>query len=452
MTIFWILAAGLAALGVLFVVLPLLARQDTGPGVDQDRLNLEVFRQQVAELDADLESGKLDRTQYKAARRDLERELLYDVDGLPHSAEDGGSTRRAPLVAVLAGLAVPVFAFGLYLAIGDTSIISRLEMAATGQGSAQGHAGAGGEQPLPSMDVLVERLAAKMAENPDNLEGWVMLGRSYFAINQPAKALQALEQAFGLAPENPEVILSYAQAIAANSQGRLAGRPAELIAEALEIDPGSPTGRWLDGLRIYQTEDFAGAVSRWESLLADLDPESEEAAELREFIADARERAGASPSPAGEDSEPVSAEVSAATPAPETATEQRAPPMTAEAAASDDEGTSLTVKVSLAEPLWKQADVNRTLFVYAKAVSGPPMPLAVKQLRTGDLPVTVTLDDSMAMMPAMRLSAFPEVTVGARISASGQATPGSGDLEGEVGPVKPGVSGPVEVVINRVRP
>ena len=80
------------------------------------------------------------------------------------------------------------------------------------------------------------------------------------------------------------------------------------------------------------------------------------------------------------------------------------------------------------------------------------MPLAVKRLRTGDLPVTVTLDDSMAMMPAMRLSAFPEVTVGARISASGQATPASGDLEGEVGPVAPGATSAVDLVIDRIRP
>ena len=80
------------------------------------------------------------------------------------------------------------------------------------------------------------------------------------------------------------------------------------------------------------------------------------------------------------------------------------------------------------------------------------MPLAVKRLRAADLPVTVVLDDSMAMTPAMRLSNFPEVRVGARISGSGQAMPQSGDMEGEVGPVKPGASGPVEVVIEHVRP
>jgi cytochrome c-type biogenesis protein CcmH len=121
------------------------------------------------------------------------------------------------------------------------------------------------------------------------------------------------------------------------------------------------------------------------------------------------------------------------------------------AASPETAGPAVTVNVSLAESLWKQADVNHTLFVYARAAAGPPMPLAVKRLTTGDLPVTVTLDDSMAMSPAMRLSAFPEVTVGARISASGQATPQSGDLEGEVSPVRPGESGPVDVVIDSVR-
>ena len=113
---------------------------------------------------------------------------------------------------------------------------------------------------------------------------------------------------------------------------------------------------------------------------------------------------------------------------------------------------ALQVEVSLAEPLWREADVNHSLFIYAKAASGPPMPLAVKRLKVADLPVTVTLDDSLAMTPEMRLSNFPQVIVGARISASGQASPQRGDLEGETGPLAPADQPAVKVLIDRARP
>jgi cytochrome c-type biogenesis protein CcmH len=452
MIAFWILAAGLAVLGALFVVAPLLTKREAEPAVDQDRLNLEVFRQQIKELEADLEAGNLDKAQYNAARRDLERELLYDVNGSP-GAEASAAGGRSPLIALMLGLAVPAFAVGLYFALGESSIIPRLEMAATAQGIQTGHDGGAGGQPLPSMDALVERLAARMEQSPENLDGWLMLGRSYFAINKPAQALAALDKAYALAPDNPEVILAYAQAVAANAEGKLVGRPAELIATALELDPSSVTGRWLEGLVVYQAGDFDGAVGRWEAILAELDPASEEAAEMREFIADARERADEASKAAPADAGPADAAALGAAGTPQPPPSQGA----SDAAAAEAEpgtpaGAKLTVNVRLAEPLWKDANVDHTLFVYARAVSGPPMPLAVKRLRTGDLPVTVTLDDSMAMMPAMRLSAFPEVTVGARISASGQATPASGDLEGEVGPVAPGATSPVDLVIDRVRP
>jgi cytochrome c-type biogenesis protein CcmH len=132
---------------------------------------------------------------------------------------------------------------------------------------------------------------------------------------------------------------------------------------------------------------------------------------------------------------------------PVAATAEPAAAPTGEAAAS-----TVTVEVSLAEPLWPKANVNDTVFVYAKAASGPPMPLAVKRAKVGDLPIRVTLDDSMAMTPAMRLSSFPQVIVGARISKSGQATPQTGDLEGQSSPLAVADTPQVSVTIDRVRP
>ena len=435
MTIFWILVAGLAALALLFVVPPLLTRHEAERAPDQDQLNLALFRQQLQELDADLEAGNLDRGQYQAARRDLERELLHDVAG--QGAGPAGPGQRAPLTALFLALALPAFATWLYVAIGDSAIIPRLELAATNRANpaAAGHGAAGGAD-AASLEVLVERLAAKMEQNPDQLEGWLMLGRTYVALEQPAKGAAALQRALALAPQDPEIMVSLAQALAAAAGGQLAGRPVELITSALAVAPDHATGLWLQGLAAYQAKEFPQAVERWERLAQGLDPNGEDAAQLRQFIADAREEGGLPPGDA-----PTAAPAS---------------PMTGQTAAAGQDtlaaGPSLQVEVSLAEPLWREADINHSLFVYAKAASGPPMPLAVKRLKVADLPLTVTLDDSLAMTPEMKLSNFPQVIVGARISPSGQASPQSGDLEGETGPLAPADQASVKVLIERVRP
>lgn len=494
MTIFWILVAGLAALALLFVVPPLLTRHEAERTPDQDQLNLALFRQQLQELDADLEAGNLDRGQYQAARRDLERELLHDVDG--QGAGPAGPGKKAPLTALLLVLALPAFATWLYFAIGNSAIIPRLELAAANQASSPpaGHGMASGAgTDAASLEVLVERLAAKMEENPDQLEGWIMLGRTYVAMEQPAKGAAALERALALAPQDPEVMISLAQALAAAAGGQLPGRPTELIATALAVAPDHATGLWLHGLAAYQAKDYAQAVARWERLIQGLDPNGEDAAQLRQFIADAREEGGlppggadtpaagpaagrpvtgstvatspsspgndgGAPRPLPSDTSPVPSGSTAASSGAASASPAATPASSGTSPASTGaitpaaRGAALQVEVSLAEPLWREADVNHSLFVYAKAASGPPMPLAVKRLKVADLPLTVILDDSLAMTPEMKLSNFPQVIVGARISPSGQATPQSGDLEGETGPLAPANQSSVKVLIDRIRP
>lgn len=445
MTIFWILAAGLIGLALLFVLPPLFSKREQTEDVDQDELNLAVFRQQVQELEGDLTAGKLDQQQYNSARRDLERELLYDVTGEGAGVDSSGGRWAAALLAI----AVPAAAVSLYLHLGNSSIIPNLEAIASGQAPAATHPGPGGE--MPPLEVMVQRLADKMEQNPENLEGWMMLGRTYFAVGQPQRALYALEKAYGLESENPDVLVAYAEAVAANQDSELAGRPAELIQAALKIDPNHSSARWLEGLVSFQAAEYARAVEQWGALVATFDPEDEEAAELRRYIAEARTRAGMEPEPAPKATAPEAdaPQVAAVT---EDTTATTAGPDRTTASEPATTGASITVEVSLAEPLWPRADVNDSVFIYAKAVSGPPLPMAAHRARVEDLPLTVTLDDNMAMIPAMKLSGFPEVTVGARISKSGQAIPRSGDLEGEISPVKPGQAAPVKVVIDHVRP
>ena len=264
MTIFWILAAGLTVLAVLFVIAPLLGSRTadaTEADIDQDKVNLALFKQQLAELDADLAAGKLERTQYESARRDLERELLRDTAGLGPDDPKPAAHVKLPgpkLTAAALLFAVPLMGLVVYLMVGERQIIPQLELAAAGGGQQQT-----GPDGMPPLDVLVQRLEERLAERPDDGEGWTMLGRTYFAMRRTDAAEKALARAHELLPDDVAVTLAYAESIAANNQSNLEGRPAELISAALEADPDNATARWLSGMVAFQRGQYQSAATAW---------------------------------------------------------------------------------------------------------------------------------------------------------------------------------------------
>lgn len=347
---------------------------------------------------------------------------------------------------------MPAVALPLYLYLGNSALIPRLE-AATDARAPAAQPGPSGD--LPPLEVMIQRLADKLEQNPDNLEGWMMLGRSYFAVGQPQKARHALEQAYRLGPDDPDVLVAYAEAIAAGNDSQLAGRPAELIRAALESDPQHTSARWLEGLISFQAARYDQAAEQWAALAETFDPAGEEAAELGRYIAEARHRAGPS-IPDGDGKSSAQTPARAPAGSETTSAEQHPPPgMDTEKATAPGPvaaAGTIRIEVSLAESLRPQANPNDLVFIYAKSASGPPMPLAARRARVADLPATLTLDDSLAIDPTRKLSAFPEVTLVARISKSGQARPRSGDLEGEIGKVEPGRAGIRQLLIDRVRP
>lgn len=431
MTIFWVLAAGLAGLALLFIVPPILRSKPEASAdkIDENQVNMAVFRQQMEELDADLAAGNLEQDQYDAARHDLEKELLLDID---ESSSETAAQKSGKWAALALVPAVPALAVTLYLMVGDQSAIEKLEA-----GPAVASQQQNSPTDMPSMDVLVAKLAERMEREPDNVQGWLMLGRSYLAIDQTQDAVNAYERARQLAPEEPEVLLGYATAVA-KVEGGFQGKAEELIAAALEIDPNNGNGLWMMGLVEYQRENHAKAVELWTKLEGLLTPGSKEASTVRGYIQEARQQGGLpAAEPASAVAQPQTVQMQPAEPAPQTA---------------PADGKGIQVQVSLAEELQGKFSPNDTLFVFARALEGPPMPLAVKRLQAKDLPTSLTLDDSMAMMEQMRLSNFARVVVGARISKSGNAVPQSGDLQGEVQPVTPGQDQTVAVVINNVRP
>jgi cytochrome c-type biogenesis protein CcmH len=428
MTQFWIYAAGLMVLAMAFFVLPILLQRKEKESLSSDELNLSVFKQQLEELDNDLQVGILDQDRYDAARKDLEKELLIDVNGDRIQTETASSQSGKWIMSV--SVMIPMLALLFYQALGSPEIIQRLAEGPAPQPQSQAHHAQQGGDGMQDMVELVEKLAARLEEQPENLDGWMMLGRSYMAMNQPQKAIAAYERALQISDQHPKLLLAYAEALGMMNGKNFTGKPAELIKKAYSLNPEDPNGVWMMGIVSYQRGAYEQAITHWEQAKVLLGPENASLDTIDNAIGDAREQLGQS-------REALPSIVQAKAPIKP-------------AAAAD--AKSVAVEISLAPELSAKAKPTDLVFIYAKALSGPPMPLAAARKQVKDLPLKITLDDSMAMMPQMRLSAFDQVIVGARVSLSGNPSAQSGDLEGEVKPVTPGQSEPVLVTINSVHP
>ena len=406
--VFWILAALFAVAALAFVLPALLARGRRAQSVAGDATNIAVYRDQIRELDADLASGTLAREQHDEARRELERRMLEDVRVANPAASAAGPGRSTALAV---GIALPLLAATLYFAVGNPQAIAPAPAGGDGHGITQ-----------QQVESMAERLAARLKENPDDAKGWGMLGRTYSVLDRFPEAVAAYENAIKRSPPDAQLLADYADVLAM-AQGRtLMGAPEKIIAQALQVDPDNVKALALAGTVAFQKKDFKGAIVHWERILKVVPPDSDMADSIRDSIADAQKLAGISAKP---DAAPK------ASPAPTTS------------AAS----TAVSGTVSLAPALAAKVSPDDTVFIFARPAEGPRMPLAALRKRVRDLPATFTLDDSMAMTPAAKLSNHAQVVVGARVSKGGNPAVQPGDLEGLSAPVKPGATG-IAVLIN----
>lgn len=424
--IFWTLVI-LMVMAALAMVLPSLFGWRRGSAVDRASINMEIFNDRLAELERDNANGVLNEEDYAAARRELERELLRDTGGV--QAQTGPVKAGGRGSALVVALFVPLLSLGLYLGIGERELATGAVQTA---GQPQSRAGssamaqAGPQGGQASIAELVDGLARRLENEPRNLEGWTMLGRSYQLLERYDDALEAFAKARELAPQDPDLLVFYGESLALSRGGDLKGEPARFVSRALAIEPNHPDGLWLKGVAARQQGDLKTALASWQRLHGLL--AGEEQAMLDEHIANLE--AGMSGSPAST----AVAEATVADPAP-----------TPAGAAQTAE---IKVKVSLENGTAAGIRESDTVFVFARAAAGPRMPLAIVRKTVADLPFEVVLDDDMAMTPAFRLSNFDEVVIGARVSRSGNAMPQAGDLQGLSQPVPWRTAPVVEVVID----
>jgi len=390
MTLFWLYGAALAAVVLILITRPLLK----GPAekrVSRRDANVSIYRDQLRELDADLAAGTLAQADHERARRELETRLLEDAAAAPEPAP---APRSRALVAALA-IAIPAFSLGLYFFVGNPGA---LYLEIEHQANAR------------QLEAMIERLATRLRDSPEDVEGWKLLGRSYGVLGRYREAADAYAKAAVRAPRDAQVLADFADMLAmSREQVNLQGEPEKLVLRALELDPENLKALALAGTAAFERKDFAGAVRYWRRMLPLVAPGSEDARSIQASIAEAQSHG-------------------------QTEISRKA---------------ALKGTVRLSPGLKAKVSPDDSVFIFARAAQGPPMPLAVRRVQVRDLPLEFSLDDSMAMAPGMSLSAHALVVVGARVSKTGQATPQPGDLQGLSRPVANDASG-VSVLIDSV--
>jgi cytochrome c-type biogenesis protein CcmH len=401
------------ALCVAGVVVWVLLRQ--GPVVtsaSQSQANVKVYREQILDLDREHANGHLSDAEWQQSRDELSVRLLQDtaVEDEPHVITQAQSWRTAVVIA----LVFPMSALGLYIWLGAPEAISPMLFASASVEAATEQAAP------PNLDQIAASLANKLQADPNNLEGWILLGRTHRSMGNLDAALSAFERALKLNPDD-ELILTRAEVLAAKNQGRFDGEPWRVIREVLQRDPQNYGALLLAGSASYADNRYADALEFWQRARLQLSADHPDVPNLIEAMStvQAKLKNPASPS---------------AAPAA-----QGAPSAPASGGAASALNVSGQVRLSAA--LKSQTSPTDVVFVYAVPANGERMPLALLKTTVAQLPLNFTLDDSSAMLPDRKLSGASQVLVKARISKSGNAIPQSGDWEGSLGPVKVGSSG-----------
>lgn len=419
MMVFWLVAVLLMAAALLFVLPPLFrSAEDTRSG-RRAALNVSIYRDQLEEMARDLDNDVLSQEQYQQGREEIERRMLEDVGDSDVSAGAGRVDAHSKITAIAIAVMLPVAAAALYLVMGTPEGLAPEDYQPPPITQ---------QQAADQINQMVSRLAARLEEDPNDAEGWKMLGRSYLALERFADARKAFEKAEKLLPADAQLLADLADTIAMTSGQSLEGRPLELITRALQLDPSNEKALWLAGTAAYERQDYRGALSYWQRLYAMQPPGSQGAQAMERNIAEIRSLLG----------EPVSAAAMPAVPANNTTQAMTAGRVSGE--------------VRVATAMQARVKPQDSVFIFARAASGPRMPLAVFRTTVAELPQQFTLDDSLAMMPEMSLSHYAEVVITARVSKSGSASPQSGDLQGQTGLISSDNSQGIQLVIDQVVP
>lgn len=395
MTDFWLAAGLLLLVALSFLLIPVLRGRRAQLEEDRTALNVALYQERIAELQSQQAEGVLSAAQMDTGRAEAARELLADTEG----ADVARSSRLGKPLPLLAAVLVPVLGLALYLHFGASDKVELTREFA---------------RPPASIGEMTQRLERAVKAQPDSAESVYFLARTYMAQDRPADAAAMFERSVALAGRQPELLGQWAQSLYFAADKKFTPQVQALTDEALKADPKEVTSLGLLGIAAFESARYQQAVDYWQRLLAVLPANDPSRSALQGGIDRASERLTAS---GGKLADVV----------------QTKPAL-------------IKVKVDLAPELKAKVAPGDSVFIFARAVSGPPAPLAVKRVTVADLPVDVELGDADAMMPQLKLSNFPEVQLLARVSRAGQPT--AGEWVGRSKPLASSVTEPQVLTID----
>ena len=402
--IFTLIAVAASLIVALVLVWPLFSKKHQTDIIGRDQVNLQSAATRLAELKQELEDGQITADQFEKYQLDIEMAAVEDLNTSNSSAATHGKGNT--IVASSVVLIVLLASTLIYQQNGFKQEFEDDQQQLAVENSKQAEA-----------DKIITTVEKFIKENPEDVESRVILAQVYIEEERFSDAAAIYRELYDINPEEPDVLVNYAEALARSHGNRLIGKPTDLLNEALQLAPNHGRALWLAGFAEQQAENNEQALKHWKHLLAGLEEGSEIYQNVATLIAE---------------------------------TERSTPTTVVQ---GDENGiAAIEVMVTLAPEIADKLNSGTTLFVFARASEGPPMPLAVHRGTANDLPLKVTLDDSMAMIPKMSLSNFPNIVVGARLSSNGQPQGQAGDLEGFSEIINVLENSSLELVIDSIKP
>ena len=440
--IFWLSAFVLAAVVLAALVWPLLRRRGSSLAPGAEAAATAIFRDHKRQLDAEFEAGTLSATERDAAQAELVARFGNELAAQPAAASAVPSDRSRWIAAIAVAAMVPVVAGVLYTMLGNPAAVNSTTVPVASNPHGDGSAND------PKIVAMIEALAEKMKANPDDPNGWVLLGRSYLKMGRYDDSAAAFAEAAKRMPEVAGLLADQAEAIAMAQGKSLAGRPSELLKRALALDPNDPKTVAMSGAAAAERKDYDGAIKLYTHLKSMVQPGSEDSQQIEQVIAELGAMKNGKPAPsiaAASAAKDPPAAPAAAAPTVSIAATPAAP------APSGAAGAGIDGRVEIDPKLAAKMAPGDKLYIYARNAEGSRMPLAIMQGSASELPKVFALTDAMAMTPAQTISMARSVVVEARISKGASAMPQSGDLRGTSAPLSPGATN-VRIVIDQVIP
>lgn len=389
---FWIIAAVLTVIALLIVVFPMIRIQETNE-LTREAQNIAIAKQKLASLKKQKDDNDITNEQYLSHKEELENALAIDLEIEQSTTNDtGGRWLIYFLVLVL-----PIASIATYFKVGEPELLDPQAKLAELKAS---------QTDLSNLSVeeMVDLIKQRLNKNPNDGEGWFMLGRTFMTLQRYPEAVTAYQRSIELVGEEPNILLSLADAMAMKNNGSMLGEPEALVQKVIELEPNNAIALWLGGLAAEQKGDVKVAYKLWGELLPLVSNDPQSANEIKSLLSQLKSNNPDLPEL------PFNTEVA--------------------------QTRSITLAVSLDSSLMNELSGNEQVFIYAKASNGPPAPLAARKFKVSDLPLQVTLSDADAMIPQFNLSSVDSITVGARVSISGNPVAQNGDLFVEVYSVK----------------